>query len=187
MSKWVRKPSPAFVVSLVSLFVAIGGTGYAALVLPAHSVGTTQLKNGAVTDKQVKAGSLTGRVINLKKLGAVPLATKADTATNAVDATNATTADASPIAKVSYVVAQISVPVTTVTPTRDMASCPAGTVVTGGGASVNDERDGGVNDSISSGTSAWLADFYNVGDAPIYGYVEAICAPAAAVAAAASP
>jgi hypothetical protein len=36
----LRRPSPGLVVGLIALFVALGGTGYAAVVLPAHSVGT---------------------------------------------------------------------------------------------------------------------------------------------------
>jgi hypothetical protein len=38
------RPSPALVVSAVALSVALGGTSYAAIVLPANSVGTKQLK-----------------------------------------------------------------------------------------------------------------------------------------------
>ena len=38
----------ANVISLLALFVALGGTGYAALKLPKNSVGTKQLKNRAV-------------------------------------------------------------------------------------------------------------------------------------------
>lgn len=177
MIQRIRRPSAAFVLSLVSLFVALGGAGYAALAVPAHSVGAKQLKNGAVTDAKVKAHSLTGRVINLAKLGSVP---SAQTAANATSATTAATAGAAPIAKVSYAVAQISVPVTTIAPTRGTASCPAGTVVTGGGAAVSNEVDGLVNDSVSTATSGWAADFVNLGSGPITGVVEAICAPAAA-------
>ncbi len=43
-------PSPALVISLIALFIALGGTSYAALnALPKNSVGTKQIKNGAVT------------------------------------------------------------------------------------------------------------------------------------------
>jgi hypothetical protein len=43
-------PSPAMVISLIALFVALGGTSYAAITaLPTNSVGTKQIKNGAVT------------------------------------------------------------------------------------------------------------------------------------------
>ena len=40
-------------IALVALFVALGGTSYAALSLPAGSVGTKQLRNGAVTPAKI--------------------------------------------------------------------------------------------------------------------------------------
>ena len=43
-----RRPSPALVISLVALFVALGGTGYAALELPKNSVGSPQIVNRSV-------------------------------------------------------------------------------------------------------------------------------------------
>lgn len=48
-----KTPSPAMMISLVALFVALGGTTYAATSLPKNSVGTKQLKNGAVTKKKI--------------------------------------------------------------------------------------------------------------------------------------
>jgi hypothetical protein len=51
-------PRPSTVLALVALAVALGGTGYAATLLPAGSVGTAQLKNGAVISSKVKNGSL---------------------------------------------------------------------------------------------------------------------------------
>jgi len=42
-------------VALLALFVALGGTGYAAFSLPRDSVGTAQLKNGAVTKRKISA------------------------------------------------------------------------------------------------------------------------------------
>jgi len=46
------------VVACVALAVALGGTGYAATVLPRNSVGAAQLKNNAVTAAKVKNFSL---------------------------------------------------------------------------------------------------------------------------------
>lgn len=46
-------------VGYVALFVAMGGTGYAAVSLPAHSVGTRQLRRGAVGTNQLKNHSVT--------------------------------------------------------------------------------------------------------------------------------
>lgn len=45
-------------VAYLALFVALGGSSYAAIRLPASSVGTKQLKNGAVNSAKVHDGSL---------------------------------------------------------------------------------------------------------------------------------
>jgi hypothetical protein len=58
--RWLHAPSPAMLVACVALFVALGGTSYAAIKLPANSVGTQQLKKNAVIGVKVKDGSLTG-------------------------------------------------------------------------------------------------------------------------------
>jgi hypothetical protein len=55
---WRRRPSPAIVIACLALFVALAGTGYAAVRLPANSVGTAQIKNSAVNSLKVKNGSL---------------------------------------------------------------------------------------------------------------------------------
>jgi hypothetical protein len=39
-----RRPTPATVIACIALAVALSGTSYAALVLPANSVGSKQLK-----------------------------------------------------------------------------------------------------------------------------------------------
>jgi hypothetical protein len=52
------RPSPALVVASLALAVALGGTGYAAIVLPPNSVGTAQLRNGAVVAAKIKQHSL---------------------------------------------------------------------------------------------------------------------------------
>jgi len=90
----LRTPSPAFVISLLALFVALGGTTYAATSLPKNSVGTQQLKNNAVTSKKIKKGAVTATKINTGGL-TVPNAlhaTSADSATHAVSADSATNA-----------------------------------------------------------------------------------------------
>ena len=90
---------------LIAIFIAMSGTAYAATSLPHNSVGTKQLRNGAVTGaklaraavtgSKVKPGSLTGKQINAATLGLVPNAThatSADSATTASTATSATSA-----------------------------------------------------------------------------------------------
>ena len=54
------RPSPAMVVACAALFVSLSGFGYAAIVLPANSVGTKHLKRNAVTSAKVKNRSLLG-------------------------------------------------------------------------------------------------------------------------------
>jgi hypothetical protein len=60
-----RVPSPAFVISVIALFVALGGTTYAAATsLPVNSVGTPQLKNLAVTGPKIANAAVTAAKIN---------------------------------------------------------------------------------------------------------------------------
>jgi uncharacterized low-complexity protein len=54
----MRRPRYADVVSTLALLLALSGTAYAATALAANSVGTTQLKNDAVTAAKIKAGAV---------------------------------------------------------------------------------------------------------------------------------
>jgi hypothetical protein len=67
-SLWRHRPAPAMIVAFVALMVALGGTSYAMVVLPAGSVGTTQLKSNAVIGSKVKNGSLTVADLNSASL-----------------------------------------------------------------------------------------------------------------------
>jgi hypothetical protein len=89
----LRRPSPALVIAVVALFMAMAGTGYAALKLPNDSVGAKQLKKDAVTGAKVKQGSLEGSDIKLSTLGPVPAAATAAKANSAETAVRATTAE----------------------------------------------------------------------------------------------
>lgn len=50
------------VVALAALFVALGGTSYAALSLPKNSVGVQQIRNGAVTPVKLNRNAIAGSV-----------------------------------------------------------------------------------------------------------------------------
>ena len=65
---WIRRNA----IALVALFVALGGTGYAAFKFPANSVGTAQLRNGAVTGAKVRSHSLSGNALASGVLPAAP-------------------------------------------------------------------------------------------------------------------
>ncbi len=56
---WKYRPSPAMIVAMLALFVAMGGTGYAVSKLPRGSVGPSQIRNNAVRSKHIRAGSVT--------------------------------------------------------------------------------------------------------------------------------
>lgn len=58
----------ANVMATVAVFVALGGAGYAAIKLPANSVGSAQIVNGSITGADVKNGSLTGADVRNKSL-----------------------------------------------------------------------------------------------------------------------
>jgi hypothetical protein len=99
MRKLIRRPSPAMIVALIALFVALGGTGYAVTALPKNSVGEKQLRKAAITSQKIRAnavrsgdianstivgrdlraGTLGQREIAESKLGTVPRASIADT------------------------------------------------------------------------------------------------------------
>jgi hypothetical protein len=87
----------ANVVATIALFLVVsGGAAYAATSLGKNSVGTRQIKNGAVTAAKIKNGAITGAKVNLGSLGTVPSAanaTHAGSADNATHAASATHAD----------------------------------------------------------------------------------------------
>ncbi|MEX0993378.1 MAG: hypothetical protein WDZ37_05210 [Solirubrobacterales bacterium] len=60
MRRLAARPSPALVISVLALFVALGGSGYAISRIPARSVGSKQLKSGAVTASKIRKGAVTG-------------------------------------------------------------------------------------------------------------------------------
>jgi hypothetical protein len=54
-------------IALLALFVALGGTSYAALNIPAGSIGTRELHNGAVTNKKLANASVTPAKFGLSR------------------------------------------------------------------------------------------------------------------------
>ncbi|WP_022929969.1 collagen-like protein [Patulibacter americanus] len=55
----LRHLNPATVMSATALFVALGGTSYAAITLPAKSVGPRELRSGAVSAPKLRTGAVT--------------------------------------------------------------------------------------------------------------------------------
>ena len=61
--------SPEMVVGLVALSVALGGTSYAAIKLPADSVGKKELKASSITSDEIRDGSVHAKDL---KAGVIP-------------------------------------------------------------------------------------------------------------------
>lgn len=145
-----RIPSPAMVVACIALMVALGGTSYAAIALAANSVGTKQLKRGAVTGVKVRNNALTGVQIAESKLARVPSAANATNADKADEATMA------PISQVDYrQSAATAIP--TSNHVRVSANCDTGTFAVGGGAKVSDPNNAFISDTNPLGKTAWEA------------------------------
>ncbi|HEX4692301.1 MAG TPA: hypothetical protein VH276_16515 [Solirubrobacteraceae bacterium] len=53
-----RRATFANVTSALALFVALGGTSYAAITLPANSVGSDQIRTGAVGTPEIRTGGV---------------------------------------------------------------------------------------------------------------------------------
>jgi hypothetical protein len=72
LDRFRSRPSFASVVSIMALFVALGGTSYAAVKLPKNSVGSSQIKVNGVGSSDVKNGSLRGVDFRAGELPAGP-------------------------------------------------------------------------------------------------------------------
>ncbi len=164
-------------IAYLALFIALGGTSYAALKLPTGSVGTRQLRNGAVTNAKVKKHSLRRTVF---AHGVIPAA--AGLKTTAVvgplppfgpgcpaDAPGPGCGEPYP-ADYSF---------------TNYADCPSGDVVIGGGYTIPSDFQGSVVASASepSGTQAWTVTFTTISQVDGThgipgGSAEAVCAAA---------
>lgn len=60
MTRTPKRLNYANVMATIAVFIALGGGAYAALRVPANSVGTKQLKNGAVTAHKIENGAVNG-------------------------------------------------------------------------------------------------------------------------------
>lgn len=189
----------ANVTSSLALFLAMSGASYAAIILPAGSVGPRQLKVGAVTPSKLAAnavlsrniassavtssklaahavlsrnigpGAVTGAAINLTSLGKVPMAATADSAVVAGSAS---------VARVKTVTA--SATAVAGTTTSASATCDPGLKVVGGGASLSSQDNQFVNDSYPSAADRWTVDVFASSSGGVPFTVYAICVPALA-------
>ncbi len=100
MLRTLHRPSPAFGISLIALFVALGGTSYGLATgsidsreIKNNSVATNDVRNNSVRGKDVRDGALTGADIRESTLATVPTATSAVNAARSSTAQSSTTAE----------------------------------------------------------------------------------------------
>ena len=90
-------PNPSLLISMVALFVALGGVSYAAATIGSaeivnNSVRSKDVKNGDLRGKDLKANTIGGTRVLESSLGQVPSAGNADSADTANSANSATSA-----------------------------------------------------------------------------------------------
>lgn len=169
------------VVAFIALFVALGGSVYAAgkingREIKVNSIPGNRVKPKTLTAKQVRSGSLTGTQVRAGSLTGKQIKAGALTGTQINEGT-LTGVTASQLAAVQYASATVSFSGSSAS---GEATCPAGTNVIGGGATVSSDPGAFVNDSgPSSGRNAWAATGF--GEPGTSMTVTAICTSVAAV------
>jgi hypothetical protein len=84
MSKRIPRPSPALFISVIALFVALGGTVYAASKIDGKTI-----KVKSLPGNRLKPDTVTGAQVSESSLAQVPTAKRADTAGRADSAAQA--------------------------------------------------------------------------------------------------
>ena len=151
-----RHLTPSLFISLIALFVALGGASYAAVKIPKNSVGSSQLKKNAVSSSKVKNASLLAEDFKAGQLPRGEQGPKGDTgATGPKGDTGATGATgASGVAAVngatgsSLGISLSGSPQTVMTTTVN--SAPAGRMVVTGSFRMYNQASAGGNPSGSS-------------------------------------
>jgi hypothetical protein len=170
--------SPALVIACLALAVALSGVGYAALRLPANSVGTRQVINGSLLKKDFKSGQLPRGARGPRGFAGAAGATGA--AGQAGPAGSAGAQGPPGPVSLTYVETVNNV-VAAGTSDTEAAVCPAG-MVTGGGAftdmvdpAININESDWVSTTANGPPDVWLATLNNAGAISTNFIVDAIC------------
>src|SRR3954447_10981457 len=85
-----RRPSPAFLVAVLALAVALGGTSFAANPIAQISalINGKKIKKNSIPGNRLKKNTVTGKQVKESKLARVPKAKQALTAAVAANAGN---------------------------------------------------------------------------------------------------
>jgi hypothetical protein len=115
---------------MLALFVALGGTGYAALKLPKNSVGAKQIKRNAINSAKVRNRSL--KVVDFGA-GQLPAGRRGPQGQRGANGTNGTQGPPGTFGAVTVQFTQAAADLGNGAETSIDAQCPAGQVGIGGG------------------------------------------------------
>jgi len=154
----------------LALFIALGGTSYAAITLPRNSVGANQIRTGGVRSSEVKDRSLEARDLSVKARRFL----KGQRGPQGERGPAGSTGPTGPSGGGGG--GTTTLPITTETATGIVglgdigsatATCGAGRRVTGGGARIDSAGDTATRESYPSANgAAWTARVENNNDGP---------------------
>jgi hypothetical protein len=150
----------ANVIATLALFVALGGSSYAAIKLPKNSVGAKQIKTGAVGASEVKEGSLGTSDFKASQLAALegPRGTAGAPGVSGYQLITETEATSAAPSKTHTL------------------TCPAGKRVLGGGARiVSGEGQVVIDEAYPTSETTFYAETRAIGGTPVnHGLVVAV-------------
>lgn len=175
-----NRPSPALLIASLALFVAFGGTSYAAVRITGKNV-----KDGSLTTKDIKDSSLLKNDFMQGQLPAGPQGSKGDTGAPGAPGAKGETgapgvrgdagAPGAPGVSGYQQVSSPEIPNPNGLRTVGRVDCPAGKKVLGGGVFAVSEAQY-VQVSAPEGPTTWKAEIKNLSGQPQKFTVYAICA-----------
>src|SRR6266550_2661614 len=180
-------PSPALVVACIALALSLGGVSYAALRLPANSVGTRQVINGSLLKGDFKAGQLPRGARGPQGLAGAAGSTGPAGATGPAGTAGpvgpaGTAGSQGPPGPVSltYVLSPYTA-LPTGTEQGAFVVCPAGMVVTGGGgyspstSTAVSIKSSAIGTTTGSSPDEWFVIMNNTSGSDTTFFAEAVC------------
>jgi len=172
-----RMPSPALVIAIAAMFVALGSVSYAATQLKKNSVGTKQIKKNAVNSAKVKNKSLKSADF---KPGQLPAGSQGIQGPQGVPGQDGAQGTPGPPGLSGYQQVMRESSSSTTSTHYVLAPCPPGKLVLGGGAVIF-EGEGKAFISISTPsptTNSYIGETRTVNSSPVVHKlrVYAVCA-----------
>jgi hypothetical protein len=146
------------VIAVLALFLALGGSVYAA---SSNKINGSKIKPKSIPGNRIKANSLTAAQIKAGTLTGAKVKPGSLTGKQVVGST-LTGVSASSLATVDYAVTTVTLAQYKPGGTTSTASCPSGQRVIGGGALVSNDNNASVNDSgPTASRTGWEATAYS--------------------------